>query len=455
MRKWGTFAVVGLVVVAAIVASILVPVTRPADHMISLPISRMLACPIGDPNLPADNPGRGKTVVTVTDQENFVAGELNALPSDPMTNFQLENPTKAVIVRGSATVAGVSTYTNKANDHEMVVPCAPPVTTGSWNGVSVKDGSTLILTNVDAGAAKVDIFLYGQLGPIATPGLRDIPVGSGTTITRSIDTNLVSTDTVVSVQIRASKGRVAAVLRTIGDHDQGFDWALPQTSPDTDLLMAGIPAGDGIRTLSIANTDPTNKAQISVEVMGESGSFAPLGLETIEIAPSRTTSVDITQALGGQASAIHLVSDRPVTATVVINGTPSSETETTEEENSETQSTSGDIAGISAQPPLNGAVVFPGVGGTLWAANPSDQTATLTMDSKDDSGAASTESFDVAPHMILSIPFPSSGTVKLTTDSSVVRTSLVLDSLSLSILPISGGGVVASVPVPHVVPGLG
>jgi len=366
----------------------------------------------------------------VTDQETFVAGALNGLPTDPTTNASIENPTKPIIVRGSATVAGISTYTE--SNHEMVTPCSSPITTGSWNGVSVQDGATLVFTNVDTSSAVVDVFLYGQTGPIAQPGLRDIPVASGVTQMLPISSGLVSSDTPISVQIRASKGRVAAILRTMGAG--GYDWQLPQTSPDTDLVIAGIPAGEGNRSLNITNTDPANKAVITVEVMGESGSFAPLGLETIEMAPSRATSVDITQSLGGQASAIHLISDRPVTATVVLTGS--------------------DIAGISAQPALNGAVVLPGVGGTLWIANPSDDTATLTVDSTD-TGVTTADSIDVTAHTIASVPFPSSGTVKLSTQSSAVRTSLVLASSSLSILPISGGGIVTSVPAPQVAPGLG
>jgi len=423
MRNRLAFIVAVLIVAGAIVASVLLPVTRPAAEVISLPVSRMLACPIGDANL-------GKTTVTVTDQETFVYGELNALASDPSTNASVENPSKPIVVRGSATVGAVSVYSE--SDHEMMVPCSPPITTGSWNGVSVHSGATLVFTNVDTTSAVVDVFLYGQTGPIAQPGLRDIPVASGVTQMLPISPGLVTVDTPISVQVRASKGRVAAVLRTIGD--QGYDWQLPQTSPDTDLLIAGIPAGEGNRSLNITNTDPANKAVITVEVMGESGSFAPLGLETIEMAPSRATSVDITQSLGGQASAVHLISDRPVTATVVMTG--------------------ADIAGVSAQAALNGAVVLPGIGGTLWVANPSDETATLTVESTN-SGSTSAEDYDIGAHTILSIPFPSSGTVRLATQSSVVRTSLVFPSPSLSILPISGGGIVASIPAPQVAPGLG
>lgn len=424
MKKRLGFILGFLIVAGAIVASLLAPISQPAPEVVSLPVSRMLACPVGDSNL-------GKTVVTVTDQESFVAGELNALPLAPTTNTNIENPAKPVIVRGSSTVGGVSVYS--APDGTLVAPCAPPITSGVWNGVSTQDGATLVFTNVDSSSAVVDIFLYGQTGAISQPGLRDVPVASGATQMLPIDTGLVLSDTPISVQIRASKGRVAAVLRIMGP--QGYDWQLPQTSPDVDLIIAGVPSGEGLRTLSVTNTDPTNKAVITVEVLGESGSFAPLGLETIEVPPSRVMSIDVTQALGGQASAVHLASDRPVTATITVTGP--------------------DIAGISAQPALNGAVVLPGLGGTLWVVNPSDDPTTLTLGSDDGQGVASSSDSEIPAHTIVPIPFPTSGTVRVSTESSVVRTSLVLTDPSWSILPIWGGGLVASVEVPQIAPGLG
>ncbi len=273
MRRLVGFIIGLLVVGLAVADSVFFPAARLDGSPIDLPVSRMLACPVGDPAL-------GTTTVKVADQEDFTAGVLNELPAEPQVTATFENPAKPIVVRGSSTVGGISTYTE--DSATVAAPCAPPVTTGTWNNVVVDEGtsSNLVLTNVDDGAAVVDVFLYGQEGPLPVPGLSDITLASGVTQTLSID-QLVDSATPVSVQLRASKGRVSAILRTIGP--TGYDWQPPQSSADTDLVVVGIPAGDGNRILSVTNTDPANKATVTVEVLGEGGSFAPLGLDSVEV----------------------------------------------------------------------------------------------------------------------------------------------------------------------------
>ncbi|MCL2736215.1 MAG: DUF5719 family protein [Propionibacteriaceae bacterium] len=425
MRHHLGFLVLALVAALGIAATLVLPLSQPAPRTISLPVTRLLACPVGDPFM-------GKTTVSITDQTVFTAGELGALPGDPTTTATLDAPTKTVVVRGSATVGGVSVYTQ--DDASMAVPCSSPVTTGMWNGVSTTSGATLVMTNVDTTSAVVDVFVYGQSGPFPVPGLHDIPIAPGATQALPIDPDLVISDTPVSVQIRASKGRVLALMRVTGS--TGLDWQLPETSSDTDLTIAGIPSGDGLRTLSVTNTDPMVKATISVEVMGDTGPFAPLGLETIEVPPARVVNVDLTQALGGQNSALHLTSTLPVSATVMVS--------------------SADVAAISAQQALNGTVLFPPLGGTLMVANPGTAAATLSLRYDDGTGVMSTTDTPVPAQSIMSIPFPSTGTsVKVSCDSADVRASLVLTAAGWSILPVTSGGIVTSVEVPRLAPGLG
>ncbi|MCL2470892.1 MAG: DUF5719 family protein [Propionibacteriaceae bacterium] len=425
MNRRTLFIIAVACVAIAMVGSVLLPLPRPAGPQISLPVLRVLACPTGDSNL-------GKTTVTVTDQENFTAGELNALPSDPTTQTSFQDPDKVVVVRGSASVGGVSSFAQ--TDTGMVAPCSAPITTGSWNGVMTSEGATLVMTNIDATAAVVDVSIYGQTGQLTPAGLRDIPVASGATQALPIDEDLVTSDTPITVQVRASKGRVLALLRIMGT--DGDDWQVPQPSTDTDLTIAGIPAGDGLRTLSVTNTDPSSKAEVTVQILGTTGPFAPLGMETIEVPPSRVSTVDLTQALGGQAAAVHLVSNQPVTATVVVSGP--------------------DVAGISAQPPLSGTVVLPPLGGTLWAANPGTDPATVSLRFEDANGAAQTSDLTIPPQANASVDFPSTGTsVTVSTDSPVVRSSLVLTDPGWSILPVISGGGDTLVDVPPLAPGLG
>jgi len=428
MNKHVGFIVGVVVLAAAIAGAVIVPGAQSQTARVSLPVSRVLACPVGDP----DNLGSGKTVVQVADQADFTAGPANGTPSAPATTASFTDPGAPIVIRGSSSVGGIATSTEAGKT--IVAPCSPPVTTGVWDGVLTQgQASTLILSNVDATPAMVDVFLYNETGPITLPGLSDITVAPGATVREAID-QLVSSDTPISVSIRTSRGRVSAVLRTVGS--QGDDWQLPQVFADTDVVISGIPAGSGTRTLSVTNTDPTANATVSLEVLSESGAFAPLGLATIQVLPARTMSVDITAALGGQASALHLTSDRPITGTITVMDQ--------------------DITGIAGQPGLNGSVVLPPIGGTVWIANPGNTTATVTLQSADKTGATQTKDTTVSANTIASVDLPSTAVwAQLSSGSASVRVSVVKTGSSAFILPVSGGGSVASVEVPRFDPGLG
>ncbi|MDR0284823.1 MAG: DUF5719 family protein, partial [Propionibacteriaceae bacterium] len=395
MKKYWPIAVL-LVMALAITEAVLLPRTTPATAEITLPVARMLACPVGDPAV-------GKTVVTVADQATFTAGEAGALAGEPTTYASFENPAKPIIVRGSSMVSGLTVYTE--GDKSASIPCAAPVTAGTWNGITTPEGAavTLYLSNVDPGPAVVDVFLVGQTGPVAAAGLSDIPVASGATRTLAID-QIVTSETPFSVQIRASKGRVSATLRVIGP--TGLDWQLPQTSADTDIVIAGIPAGEGTRTLTLTNADQVNRAHVAVTVLTETGTFDAIGLDSLEVPAGRAESIDITEGLAAQATALHLVSDLPITATVVTSAP--------------------DLAGVSAYPALAGAVVFPPVGGTLWAANPGTTAATVSLRATDDTGTVASSDTPVNPGSLVGIPFPSAGkAVRVWADSDSVRTAVV------------------------------
>jgi hypothetical protein len=410
---------------AVLVTAMLTPVEPVAGSHIPVPVSRLLACPVGDPAL-------GTTTVSVTDQQDFTAGPLGAVPEAPSAAAQFENPASPVVVRGSSTVGGVSLYSE--NGQNMAVPCTAPLTSGVWNGVTTQDEAvTLILTNVDIGPAAVDVLLFDQTGPLPAPGLRDIKVAPGAT-ERVLIHEVAPSVTPISVQFRATRGRVLAGLRTIGA--TGFEWQLPQASPGTDLVIAAIPPGEGTRTLSVTNPDQTARAVIDLQIIGEGGSFPPLGLDTVEVAPARTATFDLTQALGTEAAAVRLTADHPVTATIQLRDT--------------------DLAAVSAQPALNGAVVLPPVGGTLWVANPAEESAILTLTSDDPNVSMQMQRIPLPGRKLTAVPFPATGTtVRVASDSEAVRTSLVLTEPTISILPIWSGGPVATAQVPGFNPGLG
>ena len=65
-------------------------------------------------------------------------------------------------------------------------------------------------------------------------------------------------------------------------------------------------------------TNPgAERATVQVQVLGLQGPFAPAGAETVEVAPESTAAVDLAPGLPGEAGAIKLTSDQPVTGAVV------------------------------------------------------------------------------------------------------------------------------------------
>lgn len=425
MRKHVIFAV-GILLIGLVTAGGLwIPIAPQNVAMVALPVSRMVTCPVGNAQV-------GATTIMLADQELFSTVELDTKEeSDPAFVVTIEEAESVILARGSSSLGGFSRFVEPAG--VMAVPCAPPITWGAWNGVNTEVGDPVfILTNVDDVSAVIDVHIFGETGPLTHPGLSDIPVGTGTTQVLVLD-QYVTSETPVSVVIRATKGRVSAMLRVTSD--AGTDWQLPQTSADTDLIIAGIPAGFGDRILSITNLDPEHKTTVGLTILSETGSFEPLVTDSFEVGPARTKTVDITPWLGGQASAVHLVSDRPITATIRLEGKG--------------------IAGVSPSPALGGELVFPPVEATLWLANPSDEAVNVIIRTETPEALEAT-AVDVGPGHILGLPFPQEGTaVLIATSSMTLRASLILADESLTVLPLWGGGAAVSVSVPGIDPGLG
>lgn len=461
-HKQLTALLVAIIVVAAIVAAALLPPWRPASSPLTLSHVQLLACPVGETGL-------GSTSVQVSDGKDFDTAVITPpsspsatpSPTDAQTSADspsqtpadtpsetptatptasstpapssvrvIDQPAATVVARGSSMLGGVSTYTQ--GGAVMMAPCTTPLSYGAWNGVDLSgDQVTLIVTNVDATPAVVDVFMYGEAGPITVPGLSDIPVAAGASQLLAINA-LAQSDRPITVVVRASKGRVLGILRIIGQ--RGVDWQLPQTTPSTDVVIPVVPSGDGIRTLSITNSG-TQTATVGVMILGETGSFPPLGLESVSVPSNDCLTVDITSGFAGQASAVHLQSDQPITAAVVAGG--------------------ADLATVSGQPALTGSLAFPGVGGTVWLANPSSQDAIVTIQS-DDNGQQQTTTLQVPAQAIAGTDFPTGGRVVVMSDqAATLWADLVVTSPSTSIVPLIAGGLPPAASVPSIAPGLG
>ncbi len=138
-----------------------------------------------------------------------------------------------------------------------------------------------MLTNPDAGQAEVDLRFYGRNGLVVVPGSPGLVIDGGSSRTVSLDT-LVTVEGPLTVSVRASTGRVSAVAlarRSVDFEPTGADWQLSAVAPARSVVIPGIPEGAGTRTLVVANPG-TDRATVSVNVLGVDGAFAPAGAET-------------------------------------------------------------------------------------------------------------------------------------------------------------------------------
>jgi Family of unknown function (DUF5719) len=202
-------------------------------------------------------------------------------------------------------------------------PCLPPTTVHWFPGVGSSGSETtqLILTNPDDSQAEVDLRFFGQRGRVPVPGSPNIAVDGRASRTISLS-SLVQTDGPLTVAVRATSGRVAAVARKVRSNrlaPAGADWQVGSAAPATVTVIPAVPDGDGRRRLILSNPG-TVRATVSVSVLGLQGEYAPSGAEEVDLAPETSAELDLTDGMAGEPGAIKLSSDHPVTGTVISTG---------------------------------------------------------------------------------------------------------------------------------------
>jgi hypothetical protein len=199
-------------------------------------------------------------------------------------------------------------------------PCASPRAEWWFTGAggSLDHTSELVLSNVDPGPAVVDVRVLGPEGQVDTPGTRGITIAPASRTTIPL-ADVAPQGEALAVHVVASQGRVVAALSDtfapqIGV-DPGAEWLPAAEQATRTVRLAGLPVGADTHTLVVAN--PTAlEALVEVEISGRSGSFTPTENGQIRVPPETVVDVDITDAIGADASAVTLRSSTPVTATV-------------------------------------------------------------------------------------------------------------------------------------------
>jgi hypothetical protein len=202
----------------------------------------------------------------------------------------------------------------------MAAPCLAPGTSHWFAGLGASDTdrTELILTNADDAQAQVDLRFYGRDGRVVVPGSPGLVIDARSSRTVSLS-SVVTVDGPLGLAVQAGQGRVTAVAkRTRSDNLKpvGVDWQIPTVAPALSQVIPGVPEDEGSRELVVTNPG-SERASVTVQVLGLQGPYAPIGAETVDVPAESSAAVDLKPGLAGEAGTIKLVSDQPVTGAVV------------------------------------------------------------------------------------------------------------------------------------------
>lgn len=198
----------------------------------------------------ADLAKTGSKAPPKEDAQKLVAGALAARPvtapsvlsADPLANQQ-------------ASAAGAAKFSATDGDLQgtAAANCLPPSNDQWLAGASTTVGRTsvLVLTNVSATPATVNLELFGKAGQIQAPGSRGLLVAPNST--RSVVlAGLAPAEERLAVHVRSTGGPVAALIQQStlrGLTPGGLDFIAPGAAPSVRQVMPGVdiqdPAGLG------------------------------------------------------------------------------------------------------------------------------------------------------------------------------------------------------------------
>ncbi|MFD6423489.1 DUF5719 family protein [Streptomyces sp. NPDC060198] len=209
------------------------------------------------------------------------------------------------------------------------VSCTAPDTEFWFPGVSTAATSQdyIHLTNPDDSAAIADIQLFGPDGDlkadvgdgIAVPGHAGVSMLLSTLTDEAVDG--------VTAHVTTRSGRVGAVVRG-AEEDTGSDWLTASADPSATVVMPGIPA-DASSVQLIAFAPGDDDADVKVQLVGKTATFAPAGNDTLHIKSGMTASVDLKNVTRKEPGSLRLTpaeGDRatPIVAALrVVRGTGS------------------------------------------------------------------------------------------------------------------------------------
>jgi hypothetical protein len=322
VRNWLAGLLAVSLLVGGLLASTLVPAASqpsPTSPLSGAKVS--YACPV------AESAAADWSVVGVSEDGKLAAGALDAKTTGKAKSMLSLSRPKVLqrVTAPRSELAHVVSWASAAGGPERglsAVNCAVGKATQWFTGVMLnsEDAPELTLVNLDATESAVDITIYGAEGRVSAAGSRGIVVGPKSTYAVPLSVMYSSPDP-IAVEVDTSKGRVAAFLRPRfwdGTESLGADWLPPSATPASEVVLPGVPPGDGGRRLVVANPSQRS-AVVKVELLGAEGASVIAGADDIEVAPESVATLDLESGLAQLSGALRLTTGDPaVTVTAAL-----------------------------------------------------------------------------------------------------------------------------------------
>jgi hypothetical protein len=222
---------------------------------------------------------------------------------------QAEGPAAAGLIVEQATRA-----TSGSRRGVAALSCPAPGTSAWFVGGSTLVGTAteLLLVNVESTPARVDITAWTADGPTDTRPGSGIVVPARGRAAVPLD-RLAPDRDLLAVHVRSTTGQVAAALRAVrvdGLTPLGVDWVPQGQPPAAEVVVPGLPAGPGRRTLLVTNPGERD-AVVSVELTTDDGQYVPEGLDALAVPAGTTVAQDLSEQLADTPAAVRVRSDGP------------------------------------------------------------------------------------------------------------------------------------------------
>lgn len=439
MKPWIMPAALALVLAAAVTAGSLVSAQPLPESPVGESDSRVsVVCPAPDTataDVRVAAVAVGETVRTSKLSTPRKVAESNKL-------VVVENPRQPMRVSVKDThlfgATSISSAPNGPSRGLAASGCASPQSEHWFTGVDVSKEAQadLILVNLDSAEAVVDLVAYGPGGRLNAPRGVSVKGGSQQAVPLSV---IDRTDQPITLKVTTSQGRVAAFLRQFSWNrtaPYSSDWVPDGLAAATNLVLPGIPAGGGSRTLVVSNPGELT-AGVDIDVLSPTGLSQLSDAQRIDVPPATTQTIELAPGLDGEAAGVRLTSNLPVTAAVLVdNGRP-------------TASIDSAVAGYT--PPLPSDAVWPvslgtGTTGQLQLVNAAATDATVTLSIAKGTAAAVDTTVTVPAESSTTVALPKTLTtvIRIRTDLTLLYGSVVATSSSGGVKGIAVLDLVAS-----------